>query len=68
MTNWKKINNKFNIGVGDTVILDAKFRGGSKVKVISLTCNHLFAKIYAKDDKDKNSWQVMTNRLTPTIV
>jgi hypothetical protein len=61
------INNKHNLKVGDTVLLDAKYRNGSKVKIIALSPNGMFSHICPIEMTESDGWDVMTNRLTPII-
>jgi len=60
-------HNKFDLKVGDTVILDATFRNGSTVKIVALSSNGMFSHICPIGMIDSDGWDVMTNRLTPII-
>jgi len=55
------IHNKFNLQIGDIVILDGKY----EVKIIQLTPQQLFATI--EDPYTSVSWDCMTNRLSPKL-
>lgn len=62
--NW----NKYNLEVGETVILDEKYANNSEVKILSFTPNFLFATVTPiKANDDTVNWQTMTNRLTRKI-
>lgn len=52
---------------GDTVILDKEFNNSSKVKVVAISSNELFARVHdasLEDPTDKDCWDVMMNRLS----
>jgi hypothetical protein len=61
------IHNKFDLKVGDTVMLDATFRNCSKVKILALSPNGMFSHICPIEMTESDRWDVMTNRLTPII-
>ena len=58
-------HNKFNLKVGDTVILDADSPNGGEVKIHRFTPNELFASVSEPELSEEDSWQTMTSRLTP---
>lgn len=60
-------HNKYNLGIGDVVMLDGKYRTGSKVVIIDFTPNKMFATVHGCESSIDDSWQVMTARLTPII-
>lgn len=56
--NW----NKFNLEIGDKVVLDATFRNRSEVEIVLFSPNKMFARIRSKDGVE---WETMTKRLSP---
>lgn len=58
------IHNTYELEVGQIVIVDAEYRGGSTVKISAFTPNQMFATIHPIGSPD-DAWDVMTYRLTP---
>jgi hypothetical protein len=58
-------HNKYNLMVGQIVILDANYQNKSEVGIHAFTPNEMYATVYAKNDTGRDMWQVMTNRLSP---
>ena len=56
--------NKHNLQPGDIVILDKEFRNSSEVKILSISPNGLFSTVQDPSGEGE-SWDTMTNRLTP---
>jgi predicted acyltransferase (DUF342 family) len=56
-------HNKYNLKVGDTVIIDDKYVNGGKVVIKGFTETEMFALV----EYDGCIWQTMTNRLSPVI-
>lgn len=60
-------HNKFDLKVGDTVILDKGYANESKVTILEFTDKQLYAKIKPAEAITDTSWDVMTYRLKPII-
>lgn len=61
-------HNKYDLKVGQNVILDKKFNNSSIVRILGFTPQFLFATVQAIDENNElvnKPWQTMTNRLTP---
>lgn len=56
--NW----NKFNLVIGDKVIVDVEHPNSSEVTIMDFTPNKMFAMVKAEDGYQ---WQTMTSRLSP---
>jgi hypothetical protein len=57
--------NKYDLKIGDKVMLDEGFNNHSEVVIKHMTTHKMFSDVYSVDDKPEHAWQVMTNRLTP---
>ena len=58
-------HNKYNLEVGEIVILDAKYNNHSKVIIKSFTDSFIYANVYPIEMTPNDSWKTMTTRLTP---
>ena len=56
--------NKNGVEVGETVLLDKAFTNSSKVEILHLTKNGMFAEVKSPDDDESKSWSVMSGRLS----
>lgn len=58
-------HNKFDLKVGDIVILDKGFNNSSEVEIVGFTPEQMYTNVKSLDDD--RVWVTMTNRLTPKI-
>lgn len=61
-------HNKHNIKPGDRVRLDKGYANSSIVRVVSMTPLMMYSRVVPaeiENPKDDDSWETMTNRLTP---
>ena len=56
-------HNKFDLKVGDIVILDKGYNNSSEVEIVGFTPEEMYANIKLLDED--RMWVTMTNRLTP---
>lgn len=55
--------NPFELSIGETVLLDEQYANWSIVEIVSFSPSFMYAKI--REPFGEDTWQVMTNRLTP---
>jgi hypothetical protein len=61
-------HNKYNLEVGQNVILDKTFNNSSIVRILGFTPLFVYAMVQTTDKNNElvgKPWQTMTNRLTP---
>jgi hypothetical protein len=58
-------HNPHNLQIGQTVQLDAEHYNSSQVIIKSFTPNYIFAEVFSHNDSPEDSWETMTDRLTP---
>jgi len=61
-------HNKYNLEVGQNVILDKTFNNSSMVRILEFTPLFVYATVQQIDENNEligKPWQTMTNRLTP---
>lgn len=60
-------HNKFDLKIGDTVILDKGYNNESKVTILNFSPKFMYAKIKPAEAVTETSWDVLTYRLRPII-
>jgi len=58
-------HNQYEFKPGDVVVLDESHPNSSKVKIVSLSPNKMFAIVHQDELTVEDAWETMTNRLTP---